>query len=119
MSEVLKLWQVSAETAAPVTAEVEEAAEVVVAAGLSVFGFVMEAEESGTGPAEKARRWSVYLEQHLEVSEESTLGPWPQGSEVAVVAVAAAASFASSAAEASQPGSSENPACHPPSYSSE
>lgn len=76
MSEVLKPWQVSVETAAPVTAEVEAApAEVVVAAGLSVFDFVMEAEELGTGPAEKARRWSVYLEQHSEVSEESTLGP--------------------------------------------
>lgn len=116
---MLKLWQVSAETAVPVTAGVEAVAEVVVAAGLSVFGFVMEAEELGTGPAEKVRRWSVYLEQHSEVSEESTLGPSPQGSEVVAVVVAAAASFASSAAEASQPGSSENPACHPPSYSLE
>lgn len=68
---MLKLLQVSAETAVPVTAEVEAAA--VVVAGLSVFGFVMEAEELGT--AEKARRWLVYLEQHSGVSEESTLDP--------------------------------------------
>lgn len=120
VSEVLKLWQVSAGIAVPVMAEVEAAPEVVVvAAGLLVFGFVMEVEESGTGPAEKAKRWSVYLEQHSEVSEVSKLVPWPQGSEVVAVEVAVAASFASSVAEAYQPGSSENLAYHPPSYNSE
>lgn len=66
----------SAEIAVPGTAEVEaEVAEEAEVVGSSVFGFVMVAEESGTGPAEKAARWSVYLEQHSGVSEELTLGP--------------------------------------------
>lgn len=125
-------------------AVVVEAVVVVAAAGSLGFGSEMEVEESGTGPVERVRRYSVFLAQHSGVSAGWRPGPYHQHSQLvvavaaAVVAVApaavapaavvapapalvvaAAVAFAASSevVEAYRPGSSESLAYHHPSCS--